>query len=193
MPNHKVALLLLTLLLTGLAGCTSLEDYQDSEPNFQVESFFNGPLVARGYFKDYSGKVVRRFHVAMQGSWQGHEGILDEQFLYDDGSSEQRIWKLTKLADGRYRGTAADIKGEAIGRSEGFALNWQYVMKLPVDDSVYEVRFDDWMYQLDDQTVINQATVRKFGLPVGEVVLIIQQVPTEAVQTTSTNPVRVSF
>lgn len=52
----------------------------------------------------------------------------------------------TKHADGRYTGRADDVVGEATGQTAGNAFRWNYTLRLPGDDSVYEVQFDDWMF-----------------------------------------------
>jgi hypothetical protein len=44
-------------------------------------------------------------------------------------------------------------------------------MLLPVDGTTYEVQFDDWMYQMDDKVMLNRATMSKFGIELGEVLL----------------------
>ena len=87
------------VLLTGCAGPTPA-DYASQTPVLDLRQYFNGKLLAHGIATDRSGKVVQRFTVQMTGTWQGDEGTLDEQFSYSDGRREQRIWKLTRLADG---------------------------------------------------------------------------------------------
>ena len=61
--------------------------------------------------------------------------------------------------------------GEALGAASGNALNWKYVLALPVDDKVYNVDFDDWMWQLDDKVMMNRAVFSKFGFRLGEVLI----------------------
>ena len=167
----------LVLMLGLLAGCSTagIEDYRGTQPGFDLRQFFNGPLTAHGMFQDRSGKVLRRFTVSMQGRWQGDSGVLDEQFRYDDGETQRRVWTLKKLPDGRYSGTAADVVGEASGRTAGFALFWDYTLRLPVDGKEYQVRFDDWMYQLDARSVLNRSVMSKFGVRLGEVTLYIRK------------------
>jgi Protein of unknown function (DUF3833) len=64
------------------------------------------------------------------------------------------------------------VVGEASGGSAGAAtFNWQYTLKLPVRGSVYEVKFDDWMYRIDERIVINKVVMTKFGFRVGELTL----------------------
>ena len=169
-----IARRLLALGLAALlAGCASPQpaDYAAEKPRLDLKTYFNGELVAHGLFTDRSGKVQRRFTVAMTGRWNGNEGTLDERFTYSDGHTERRVWRLTDEGGGRYTGRADDVLGEAIGIAVGNALNWRYTLKLPVDDSVYEVQFDDWMYQMDDRVLLNRATMSKFGFRLGEVTL----------------------
>ena len=61
--------------------------------------------------------------------------------------------------------------GEASGESRGNAFRWSYTLKLPVDTSVYEVQFDDWMYLMNERVMLNKATMSKFGVRLGEVTL----------------------
>src|SRR5690554_1299877 len=80
-----------------LVGCsTQIEDYQNEQPVLKLEEFFNGELVAYGMVQDYSGKVIQRFKADLQGTWDGNNGVLDEQFYYADGTTDERIWRITK-------------------------------------------------------------------------------------------------
>jgi hypothetical protein len=136
-----------------------------------LRSYFNGTLDAYGIFTDRSGQVVKRFTVVMQCSWIGDEGVLDEAFTYSDGSTQRRVWRVKKLSDGQYTGQADDVIGTALGTSRGNALNWRYTLALPVDDRVFEVQFDDWMYLMTPSVMLNKARMSKFGVYLGEVTL----------------------
>jgi hypothetical protein len=48
-------------------------------------------------------------------------------------------------------------------------------MLLPMDGEQYQVHFDDWMYLVNDNTVINQSDIVKFGITVAKVTLVIQK------------------
>lgn len=159
--------------LVSLSGCASqkIEDYAADKPVLDLARYFNGRVLAYGIFQDRSGRVVRRFNVVMDCSWQGDEGVLDEAFTYSDGSTERRVWRLRRGPDGRYTGTAGDVVGEAAGQVRGNAFNWRYTLRLPVDGKVYEVQFDDWMYLMDDRVMLNKAVMSKFGFRLGEVTL----------------------
>ncbi|QDF66244.1 DUF3833 domain-containing protein [Shewanella sp. SNU WT4] len=165
-----------TLLLSG-CGSVDIDDYQGTQPTLVLSRFFDGQLTAHGMVQDYQGKVTRRFVVTMTGQWRDGVGTLDEAFVYDDGETQRRIWTLTELDAGQYQGTAADILGVATGEARGSALQWRYQMLLPVDGDTYEVEFDDWMYLIDERTMINKSDINKFGVTVATVTLVIQKQP----------------
>ncbi|GMA81247.1 hypothetical protein GCM10025855_07800 [Shewanella glacialipiscicola] len=150
-------------------------DYKDTTPTLVLESFFNGPLKASGVVHDFSGKVIRKFNVTIEANWQGSEGVINEWFVYDDGETQTRVWKIKALGNGQYTGTAGDILGTALGQSSGSALRWKYDMLLPVDGDEYQVHFDDWMFLVNDNTIINQSDIIKFGVTVAQVTLVIQK------------------
>jgi hypothetical protein len=151
----------------ALAGCASqrIDDYAAEQPVLDLRRY------SYGVFTDRSGRVVRRFIVAIDCRWNGDVGTLDERFTYSDGSTQRRVWTLRRGTDGRYTGTADDVAGVATGQARGNAFNWRYTLRLPVDGRVYDVEFDDWMYLMDDRVMLNKAVMSKFGLRLGEVTL----------------------
>jgi hypothetical protein len=153
-----------TLLLSGCAA-QQIETYAQDKPLLDLAQYFNGTLDAYGVFTDRSGTVVKRFTVVMVCTWNGDDGVLDEDFRYSDGSTQKRIWRLRKLGDGRFSGRADDVVGEARGETRGNTFHWTYTLNLPVDGRVFEVQFDDWMYLMTDKVML------KFGVRLGEVTL----------------------
>ena len=166
----------LLALLAGsavLAGCASpqVSDYAQQRPKLELDRYFNGRIRAHGIFQKRGGEVVRRFTVVMDCHWEGNQGVLDEAFSYSDGSTQRRVWRLTKHADGRYTGRGDDVVGEAKGQESGNAFRWNYTLRLPVDGKEYDVQFDDWMFLVDERVMLNRATMSKFGITLGEVLL----------------------
>jgi len=163
----------LVLAAGALAGCAApvATDYAAEKPTLDLRRYFDGPLVAHGIFSDRGGKVVRRFVVQLQGRWDGNQGELDEHFTYSDGRTERRIWRITDEGGGRYSGRADDVVGTARGIAAGNVLNWRYTLRLKVDGREVDVDFDDWMVLVDDRVMLNKATMSKFGVRLGEVLL----------------------
>lgn len=156
--------------LTGCAG-PQIDDYARERPELDLRRYFNGTLDAYGVFTDRSGQVVKRFTVVMRCSWNGDDGVFDEDFQYSDGTTGKRIWRMKHLGDGRYSGTADDVIGTARGEARGNAFRWGYTLALPVDNTVWHVTFDDWMYLVDERVMLNKAEMSKFGIRLGEVTL----------------------
>ena len=172
--NRRFALLG-SLALAACASAPVPSDYAREAPKLDLRQYFNGPLIAHGLFTDRAGKVQRRFVVHLKGTWVGEVGTLEEDFDYSDGKKERRVWTITHLGSGQYTGTAGDVIGVAKGEAAGNALRWAYTLKLPVDDKVYEVDFDDWMYLMNDKVMLNKAQMSKFGFKLGEVTLSFEK------------------
>ena len=166
-------LLIAAALVLGLAGCAGpgVERYRAEKPVLDLKTYMNGTLDAWGIFQGRDGEVQKRFHVVIDAKWEGDTGVLDEHFTWSDGTTSRRVWTLVRKADGRFRGTADDVVGEALGEISGNALRWRYVMALPVDGKVYNVDFDDWMFLMDDKVMINRSYMSKWGFGLGEVSL----------------------
>ena len=173
MKTRRRALFTLLAGTAVLTGCANpqVTDYAQERPLLELDRYFTGRVLAHGVFQKRNGAVARRFTVVMDCHGEGNQGVLAEAFTYSDGSTERRIWRLTKHADGRYTGRADDVVGEAQGQTSGNAFRWNYTLRLPVDGKEYEVQFDDWMFLVDDRVLLNRATMSKFGVTLGEVLL----------------------
>ena len=166
-------------LLVLLSGCADsglqLSDYQARQPDFALEQFFNGPIKGWGIVQGRDGAVKRSFQVAMTGAWQGSTGTLTEHFIYNDGETQDRVWTIVRQPDGGYQGFAGDVIDKAQAQTAGNALQWNYQMDIKVDDSIYRLTFDDWMFRMDDGVVINRSYLKKFGVTVAELTLFMQK------------------
>jgi len=171
--RRRAALLVLAAAATVFAGCAAPRpaDYAAERPVLSLREYFSGKVEAHGMFQDRTGKVVKRFTVTMDCSWRGDDGVLDEAFVFSDGTTQRRVWKLKALPDGRFSGTADDVIGSALGEQRGNAFQWRYTLRQPVGETTYDVQMDDWMYLVDGKVMLNRAEMSKFGLRVGEVTL----------------------
>ena len=160
-------------------GCSQVEvgDYSGRKPLLQPEEFFNGHLSAHGVIKDRSGKVIRTFNASIDASWQQGIGKLVEDFVFDDGDRQRRIWILTPGDDGYYSATAGDVVGEALLQVAGNTLFLDYVLRIPYGDDTVDVRVDDRMYLASPDILINESSMSKFGVDVGSILLVILRDP----------------
>ncbi len=164
-------------LVLALSGCAAVDvnTYKGEAPKLILEEYFDGRVDAWGLFLKRDGTVVKRFKVEIDAQWEGDKGVLDEQFTYSDGSTQRRVWNITRTGEQSYSGVAEDVIGMAQGEVSGNSLYWRYTLRLPVDGKVYEVQFDDWMYLQEDDVLINRSVMKKFGFRLGEVLLFFKK------------------
>lgn len=159
-----------------MAGCsTDVGEYQQATPRFDLFEFFQGDLTAWGMIQDYSDKQTRRFEVQIQGQVDGDTLTLVEDFVFDDGETDQRVWVIKRVEDKRYQGQADDIVGVASGEEMGNVLQWKYDFELPRGDSTVTVTFDDWLYRQDDKRAFNVTKIRKLGFEVGRLTIFFEK------------------
>lgn len=169
-----------------LASCSqSLQDYKNNKPELDLSTFFQGSLSAHGIVQDYNGQVTRTFKAELVAKWRDDQGLLDEKFYFDDGKIEYRCWKLTKRGN-TYTGTAGDVVGKAEGEVFGNTLNWQYDLVVETDSGPRQLHLDDWLYLIDDSTIINRTNMSFYGVDVAEVTLSIRKEPSENYPTRNT-------
>lgn len=169
-----LAIFFVSFFLTGCSGI-KVSDYADRKPMMIPEDFFNGQLSAHGIIKNRAGKVVRYFNADIKAYWEGTKGTLEEDFIYDNGEKQRRVWTLTRQADGSYIGTAGDVVGEATGRIAGNSMFLEYVLEVPYGDGTITLTMDDRMYLVEPQTIVNESVMYKFGFRVGEVILVMRK------------------
>lgn len=165
------------LLVIALAGCSGvgIDRYADNEPVLVPETFFNGPLSAHGVIKSRGGEVIRRFNADINAYWKDGVGTLEEDFVFDDGEQQRRVWTLTPAGPGRYIGTAGDVVGDGSIEVAGNTMFLDYVLRIPWGDGTLDLRIDDRMYLVSPDVLINESAMKKFGVRVGEILLVIER------------------
>ena len=165
---------LLIFILFLISGCSKdmdIKKFANNSPQFILEDYFDGKVMAWGLFHDRFGNLKREFKVDIIGKVNNNQIVLDEKFLYDDGEKDRRIWTIDILGKNKYVGRADDVIGVAKGEAMGNALNWRYDLLLKVNNSKIKVNFDDWMFLQEKGILINRAEVNKFGLNLGVVTI----------------------
>ncbi|MFT6556472.1 DUF3833 domain-containing protein [Sneathiella sp.] len=178
------ALFLFPLLLI-LTGCNTMkpEQFKNATPALDLFEYFDGKTTAWGIFEDRFGNLRRQFKVDIDGTVNGDTLVLDEAFVYADGEKSRRVWTIIAKDAHRFEGSADDVIGKAVGISYGNSLNWTYEMDLKVEDSVWRVKFDDWLFRQPDDVIINRATVTRWGFEIGTVTLFFTRDATAALST----------
>ena len=136
-----------------------------------LESFFAGRTVGHGVFINSWTKSERRFHLVIDGTWDGRVLALSESYVYEDGLREQKSWRLQQTSPGVFTGTYDDTIGPASIWSDGPVVRLQYKLKL----AGIALDFDETMTLCDDGRVIDKARVTKWGIPVGRLEVVMRR------------------
>lgn len=146
------------------------EEYSAASPQFDLRQHLNGPILCEGVIYGPTGRVSSRFIADFEVSWDGNTGVMTEKFRYDSGATQDREWRLTLGNDGRIRAEADDVVGEGTGVQMGPAVMLNYRIKLPDSSGGHVLDTTDWMYLVENGTIINRSQFRKFGVKVAELV-----------------------
>jgi hypothetical protein len=161
-----------------LSGCSAIdiERYDANTPKLDFNQFFSGQTKGWGIVQDRKGILTRQFTVDIDGR-VGSDGslTLDEFFNWSDGEKSRRTWIINKTGEHQFTGNAGDVHGSAEGAVFGNVLNWRYYLDIEVDGTSWTIKFDDWMFLVDEEILINKASMHKFGLKVGEVTIVFMK------------------
>lgn len=152
-------------------------DYAGLGPQFDMRAHLSGPIQCEGVIFGPMGRVASRFVAEMEGKWEGNIGTLSEVFRYDSGTVQHRAWTLALANSGDITATAADVVGLGSGRVEGPGVVLRYRIKLTPEAGGHVLDVVDWMYLMENGTIINRSQFRKFGIKVAELVATMRRVP----------------
>lgn len=172
-------LLLLAGVLLLLAGCghVRVSSFEDRKPLFSVTDYFQGETWGWGMVQDYRGRITRQFTVHIQGSMDGDVLVLDEDFVFSDGETSRRIWRLKPVDEHCYVGTAHDVVGEGRACNYGDAFHLTYRLQVPIGEREWVFSMDDWMYLQENQVVFNRTRMKKWGLTLANISLTFTKQP----------------
>lgn len=161
----SIALAAAALAAATLAGCASQlppAAFDGAAPEMRPETFFAGKTSSSGVIEDRAGAPTSRFRVEGTGkSLADGTFQLDQVVSFpDEGRQQTRTWLMQRLDAHRYTATLTDASGPVEAEVHGNLMHLRYPMKTP-----FGGRMEQWLYlQPDDRTVVNEATVRVFGL-----------------------------
>ena len=116
------------------------EDFINTKPIIKIEKYFQGQVKAWGLLQDRKGNVTRQFTAEMKGNFENNILTLEEDFFWKDGETQRRVWKIEKIDEHNYIGTAPDVVGEAKGTSYGSAFKFEYSLMIPFKGKNIEIR-----------------------------------------------------
>ncbi len=169
--------LALLAILTRLTGFRTQKpgDFTGG-PAFDMRQHLNGKILCEGVIYGPLGRVSSRFVADMLGTWNGNTGTLAETFRYDTGVVQERCWTLRVDDAGVIIADAPDLVGSGSGTQSGPAVQMKYRIKLDASAGGHELNVIDWMYLMENGTIMNRSQFRKFGIPVAELIATMRRV-----------------
>ena len=152
------------------------EDYSDAETSFDIREHLNGDILCEGVIFGPTGRISSRFVADMHATWDNDKGSVTEKFRYSSGETQDREWNLSVVSDGKFLATADDIIGAGKGTQVGSGVRLEYRIKLPEHAGGHVLDVIDWMYLVDNGTIMNRSQFRKFGIKVAELVATMRPV-----------------
>ncbi|WP_425088053.1 DUF3833 family protein [Stappia sp.] len=142
-----------------------------------LEDYFRGRAVGTGVFESGIAGVRREFRVVTHGTWNPKTFTLRlrEDFQYDDGERDTKVWFFQKVADNRYIGTRSDVLNPVTITTGGPQIKFNYAAEVETKDGPVAVRFFDTLTLVDRRTLRNTADVMKYGLVIGTVDLTFKK------------------
>lgn len=159
-------------------GAQDPKDYAGQTPQFDIRQHLNGPILCEGVIYGPTGRVTSRFVADFEAEWSGNTGVMRETFRYDSGTVQDREWRLTLGNDGAIQAKADDLVGDGSGWQSGNAVQLKYNIRLPEESGGHVLSTTDWMYLVENGTIMNRSQFRKFGIKVAELVATMR--PKEA-------------
>ncbi len=165
----KLLLFVAVLAFSGCAAVTT-QHFASTKPVFDPMAYFTGHTRSWGVFENRAGDPAKRFITDCAGRREGDALVLDQTFSYEDGSRQQRHWRIRRVDAHRYEATANDVVGTGKGEAYGNAFHWEYTVALKPGNPLFNVHLRQWMYlQPDGRTVLNRGSVNKFGVEIAQI------------------------
>ena len=145
-----------------------------TSPTFDIRERLNGPIICEGVIYGPTGRISSRFVADFDAKWDGNKGVMTEHFRYDSGATQDREWRLSLGNDGSIKAEANDLVGAGTGMQSGCGMLLNYKIKLPKESGGHVLDTTDWMYLVDNGTIINRSQFRKFGITVAEIIATLR-------------------
>ena len=167
-------------LAMGLLGCSnplSVVGFQATVPAIDPIQFFTGHVASWGVLEDRAGQPTRIVQTDCVGEAGDGTLHMTQRLAIGQDAPVTRTWQMRRAGPGRYEATANDMVGTAVGEASGRAFHWTWTLATSPGNPVKDVAMDQWWYLLDDGSMLNRTTIRKFGVILAEVSEHFARVP----------------
>ena len=129
-------------------------DYLDGANKMDLKKLFDGNLEGFAIKQDATGKIIKTFTAKINGKWEENKGVVQFNYIYGDGSKDNRTWLITVNSDNTFDAVGHDVATAAKGKQIGNASQSIYSLMVGTKADKEEVNFEDKIYLVDEKSAI---------------------------------------
>jgi len=137
------------------------------QKRFDFAAFFEHQTRATGVFENRFGGRKHSFEATFDGEWCHDTFLLHEDFLFCDGKTEQRVWRIRFDVGGRFESSCTQIVGHGTGHLTQDGCRHSFLYRLPIGRRIVTFRIDESYYAFEPGKLLYQATLKKWGILAG--------------------------
>lgn len=150
-------------------------DRNPAPASFPFETVFAGELHGWGAVFYRSGRLKTRFSVVASGRWDGSTLTIEECLRYESGEVPHRTFQIRKINEERYTAQCGEFVGPSTIRRHRAGFQWRYRLKENSKEAHrITLSADDQLFLCEDGTILDHEILRKFGVRVGDVFMILR-------------------
>lgn len=173
---RHVLIFALTLALAACSTRLADRDFANSGVPFDPVSFFTGHVASWGVEEGRGGAPIGIVTTDCTGILAPNGDLTLVQTLHVGADAPQkRIWQMHRIDPSHYTATANDMAGTADGTVSGRMLHWRWVLETKPGQALKNVTMEQWMYHMDDGSVMIRTIVTKLGVRLIEVSEVFQK------------------
>lgn len=151
--------------------------FLEKAPKIDIRNFFKGDIEAFAITQDQNGKITNSYIAKMTGKWEDNKGVLQQNFVYEDGKKDSRTWLIDVSEDGLSFGAVGhDVIEPAQGRQLGNAMQMNYPLSFLREGVKQKINFEDNFYLVDSRSLIGTSLMRKNGTIIGKSIISFKKV-----------------
>ena len=148
----------------------SLPNLGESQAIFDPIAFFDGHIRSWGVVEERSGAPIEWVVTDCEGHADGPDRLhMVQRLSFQDTPAQERTWTLWRTGLHHFKATANDMVGSATGEADGRVFHWTWILASSSGQRPFDVTMDQWMYRLDDRSVMIRTTISKLGIILAEV------------------------
>ncbi len=160
----------LALAALGILAACAPRHFATAGPDFDPLAFFSGHERSWGVIENRGGGPTDIVTTDCNGTPDGQGGLNMVQFLtIGHDAPTRRDWHMRRTGPNTYEATATGMVGTAHGTAQGRVFHWTWVLAASPGNGLANVSMHQWMYRMDDGSVVNRTTITKLGVTLAQV------------------------